>query len=351
MEPVSEGLSCKFKNMAIVCAILVVFIHTPLLSVKPEEPLWLLSMLIPLSISKIGVPFFFLASGYFLAGHIGENGWWKRELGKRVRTLLVPFILWNVIFILYGMTLASIADLLAHRAFGTSFAYVKSPVYLLLGFYPLEGPPLIATWYIRTLLLLVLISPTLVWMLKRFPRVLILGAWVLSILAFPDYGFEPSIRFFFSPEGLAYFALGIFLRWHPIQVEGRKLWMWSVILSVVLLAVRMMQAYTGAFRDVPLGTFSIPFMLYAVWRIIPEKRWAKGFTALVFPCFVMHIIVVRVLCFGSSAFAKIGGLSQEVQNVLNLWISLVFAVPVTLLLGYALHRCFPRVAGVLFGGR
>ena len=351
MEPVSEGLSCKFKNMAIVCAILVILIHTAPGGLEPGEPLWVFCKLIPGGIAKVGVPFFFLASGYFLAGHIGEDGWWKRELGKRVRTLLVPFILWNAIFILYGMSIASIADLLAHRAFGTSFAYVKDPFYLMLGFYPLKGPPVIATWYIRTLLLLVLISPTLVWMLKRFPRVLILGAWVLSILAFPEKGYAPSTRFLFSPEGVAYFSLGIFLRWHPIHVEGRKLWVWSVVFTVVLLAVRLVQEYTGAFRDAPLGTFSIPFMLYAVWRIIPEKRWAKGFTALAFPCFVMHIIVLRVFYFVIFEFVKIGGHSQEVQKVLELWIPLLFTVPVTLLLGYALHRCFPRVAGVLFGGR
>ena len=99
MEPVSEELSCKFKNMAIVCAILVVFIHIPLGRLESGSVLWVFDMLVRWGIAQIAVPFFFVASGYFLAGHIGEDGWWKREILKRIRALhplerhLYP--LWN----------------------------------------------------------------------------------------------------------------------------------------------------------------------------------------------------------------------------------------------------------------
>ncbi len=351
MEPVSEKLSCKFKNMAIVCAILVVFIHMSLDDIKPGEVLWVFNMVIRHGIAPIGVPFFFLASGYFLAGHIGEEGWWKREVRKRVRTLLVPFILWNGIFLLYNVCLASVADLVAHRAFGTSLGFVKSPVHFLLGFYPLEVPALGLMWYIRMLLLLVLLSPAIVWALKRFPRMFILGAWGLSIFAVLGFGFDPGIRFLFSPEGVTYFSLGIFLRWHPVHVEGRKLWVWSDVIALALLVLRMAQAYTGAFKGVPLGTISIPFTMYAVWGLIPAKRWAKGLTSLAFPCYVLHIFVRYALHFGFVALTRGLGLCQYETSEVRLWYLLVFTAPVTLLLGYALRRCFPKTAGVLFGGR
>ena len=351
MEPVSEELSCKFKNMAIVCAILVVLLHVDLSEVEPGEPLWVFSRLIPQGIAYISVPFFFLASGYFLAGHIGEEGWWKREVLKRIRTLLVPFILWNGFFFLYKVCIAIGVDLVAHRAFGTNLAYMKSPVYFLLGLYPLKGPPLGVTWYIRMLLLLVLISPAIVWMLKQFPRVFILGAWVLSIVVFLGFGFDPSIRFLFSPEGVAYFSLGIFLRWHPVHVEGRGLWVWSGVIVLAFLVLRMAQAYTGAFIGVPLGAISIPFMMYAVWGLIPAKPWAKGFTSLAFACYVMHVFVRDALHFGFIALTRGLGLSQYETSEVELWYLLAFTAPVTLLLGYALRRCFPKTAGVLFGGR
>ncbi len=351
MTSVPEALSHKFKNMAIVCAILIVVHHINLDAFKPVEPLWVFNMLIRYGICLVGVPFFFLTSGYFLAGHIGEEGWWKREAYKRVRTLLVPFILWNVIFLLYNGSLASITDIVAHRAFGTSLAFLKNPRYLFLGFYPIIIPPLGLLWYIRALLLLVLVSPVIVWALKRFPRVFILGAWVFSILAFFMYGFDSNIRFLFSPEGVTYFALGIFLRLHPIHVEGRKLWAWSVIIALVLLSLRLWASYIGSNLVSPLVRLSIPFVMYAIWEIIPAKRWARGFTSLAFPCYLIHPFVLSAFHFTFIALAKGLGVSQSMMSEVEVRILLVLTVPVTLLLGCAMRRCFPRVAGVLFGGR
>ena len=45
-------------------------------------------------LGKIAVPFFFLASGYFLAGHLDEDGWYGRKVKKRVFSLVIPLLLW-----------------------------------------------------------------------------------------------------------------------------------------------------------------------------------------------------------------------------------------------------------------
>ena len=155
----------------------------------------------------------------------------------------------------------------------------------------------------------------------------------------------------FSPEGLAYFSLGIFLRWHPIHVEGRKFWVWSVILALALLALYVGTSYTGSLLAKPMVKLSIPFVLYAVWRIIPAKRWAKGVTSLAFPCYVLHIFVLDALHAGLVVLAGALGFSQNVQREVDPWFLLALAVPLTLLLGHAMYRYCPKVAGVLFGGR
>ena len=351
MEPVSEGLSCKFKNMALVCAILVVLIHIVLGELEPGEPLWVFSMLIPEGISRIGVPFFFLASGYFFAGHIGENGWWKREVIKRVRTLLVPFILWNMIYLLFGLVVGIGTALTVGRVFGVSSRIFHEPEPWFLGFNPLYPTTLPVMWYVRTLLLFVLASPAIVWALKRFPWVLILGAWGFSILVAPAPYYEPDITHFLSAEGVTYFSLGIFLRWHPIRVEARKLWVWSVIIAVALLALNVGTSYTGSLLARPVVKLSLPFVMYAVWGLIPEKPWAKGITSFAFPCYVLHIFVLDALHGGLVVLAGALRLSQNAQKELEVWVLLALAVPLTLLLCYALRRCCPKTAGVLFGGR
>ena len=351
MTSVPEALSHKFKNMALVGAILIVFIHLDWSLIEERSAPWFFKMLIARGISQIGVPFFFLASGYFLAGHIGENGWWKREVCKRVRTLLVPFFLWNVAFLLFK-TVSSIAtDCLTHRAFGTSVELLHQPLLSLLGFYPSEYPILYVTWYIRTLFMLVLISPAIVWALKRFPRLFILGAWLISIPICSDEKSMQVFQFCFSPEGLTYFSLGIFLRWHPIHVEGRKLWAGSVILALALLATCLLIAYAGGSYRVYVKTFSLPVMLYAVWGLIPAKPWAKGLTSLAFACYLLHVFVLHVLHLGISAIVEDLALFPNAPKSLETWLIIVFSVPLTLLLGHAMYRLFPKTATLLFGGR
>ena len=39
-----------------------------------------------------------MASGSFLAGHMGKPGWYPREMKKRFRTLLLPYVLWPLLF-------------------------------------------------------------------------------------------------------------------------------------------------------------------------------------------------------------------------------------------------------------
>lgn len=351
MASVSEELSYKFKNMAIVCAILVVFIHVRLGKVEAGSVLWWFSALIPQGISRIGVPFFFLASGYFLAGHIGESGWWKREVLKRIRTLLVPFIIWNALFLLEESGTSIVADLLAHRPFGTNALFIQHPELLLLGFYPLESPPLFVTWYIRSLFALFFVSPVIVWALRRFPRVFILGVWALSNLVVVCHWYEWSYLPRFTWDGVAYFSAGIFLRLHPIRVEGRGLWLGSGIIALVLLALRVGQAYTGKLAGIPFNVLFIPFLMYVVWGLIPATPWAKGLTSLAFACYLLHLFVIRVLGRVIPAVAGGVGVAPEVCAVVVPWSLIVLSVPVTLLLGYALHRLFPKVTGVLFGGR
>ena len=50
----------------------------------------------------MAVPFFFFISGFFLSGHVHEDGWVRRELRKRMKTLVVPYFIWVVIAVLFS---------------------------------------------------------------------------------------------------------------------------------------------------------------------------------------------------------------------------------------------------------
>ena len=118
-QGISQEISQKIKNMSLLCALLVVSIHVS----WPQEPLsagWFLSIAIKEGYARIAVPFFFVVSGFLLAGHFDEEKWWHHEVGKRVRTLVVPFLIWSLVALVTSVPLSIIADLIAHRPFGTS---------------------------------------------------------------------------------------------------------------------------------------------------------------------------------------------------------------------------------------
>jgi peptidoglycan/LPS O-acetylase OafA/YrhL len=55
-------------------------------------------------IAQIAVPTFFLISGFLFFSHFGDGGSrvWKRKISNRIKTLLVPYLLWILLYIGYS---------------------------------------------------------------------------------------------------------------------------------------------------------------------------------------------------------------------------------------------------------
>ena len=155
----TQSLSNKFANMSFVCAVLVVGQHVMRVH-SWHSPSWFAFQFVDLGIARIAVPYFFLASGYFLAGHVGEDGWHKRALVKRLFSLVMPFLVWNFAYLIC----------LNHFTFAS--------VVRALGLNPFMSPELGVTWYVRSLLLLVLISPVVVKIVGK------LGGRLLQVMRF-----------------------------------------------------------------------------------------------------------------------------------------------------------------------
>ena len=112
---VSAGVSARLANMGIVCACLIAVSHSGFYGQMDGASRWL-QQIMTWGFGNLPVPFFFLASGYFLAGHAGEAGWWGREARKRVRSLLVPYFLWMVLWSAFAGCLAAARHALAGEA-------------------------------------------------------------------------------------------------------------------------------------------------------------------------------------------------------------------------------------------
>ena len=151
--PLDKQLSNKIASMGFVCACLVVLMHSP-----ASDGYCLAVYLLKDILSMIAVPVFFIISGFLLARHCREDGWYKREVIKRIRTLLVP--LWSLCIlwlpIKYGI-----------HHFGVLYcgADDSAGVMRLTWWNVLDIPwghaVVVGMWYVKALFLMVVLSPFL----------------------------------------------------------------------------------------------------------------------------------------------------------------------------------------------
>lgn len=127
---------------------------------------------------EVCVPFFFMLSGYlFFRTYSPEK--WKEKLASRVRTLLIPYLIWNAVYVAFMMTLSKfnlIGQAIEVDGLGVILLWLNS-----------ETSPL---WFVKYLMGFVLVSPLMYFVWKRR----VLGAMVLvGLIALNIYNYYAGI--------------------------------------------------------------------------------------------------------------------------------------------------------------
>ena len=337
--------SSKIAAFGLVCAFLVVMIHVPQpVPSDPATPAWWLVRLTAGTLGRLGVPFYFVASGFFLARHFGEPSWWRRETAKRVKSLLVPFFLWLALWNAAEGILAALSNL---RSGAAATAGFPSGAALLarLGIYPFDYPSNIPLWFVRSLFLYVAASGILLLLLKKMglvlPAILLAGSTALR-WAGGDSDVCRLLTRFVSLHGLFYFLMGASISLGILRMPARKTWLafWGAVGVVGLFASQFLAAQPVAGWGA-LHELSLPFALLAAWRAYPSVSWPRSLTSLAFPVYVLHVFVIRALDIVMYGDLSCTGLVLKyvVTSVASLGVAAAFKV------------ILPRFHSVAFGGR
>lgn len=359
LVPPKINISAKFANMSIISALMVVLIHVLKRDQIHDSSAFWFRYFTGEGVCRVAVPFFFLASGYFIAQHFDECGYWRREVVKRIKTLLIPFFVWcGIAFVICSVLMALENMIDGNVWYNGLFAF--SRLLRSIGLHPFNVPELRQLWFIRVLFLFALALPLFRFYINRFKYKGVALLFILYFI-FKPFGtrllggrISEFLNFgYFSFEGAAFFSMGIYLACAQMEriFAMRKIGILAFAFGMLIMSFR---CFFGMFSWFGL-IVSIPFMLYGFLTFIPERpfRFFSGFS---FPIYLIHLNIVFIyfiICdhINNIYLSYLLDPGVSVVGCVSGFIA-VFAISIKIakiLKFYATSR--PVLGGILFGGR
>lgn len=155
-------------------------------------------------LGEFRVPTFFLLSGYFFYKKVGTQfciSDYRKKLRRRYHSLLLPYLLWSTMALCLKLLYTTLfkeqninfADLLLSYIF-----YNGNIVYP----FPINGP----LWYIRDLILIIIITPIL-FALIRYLKITLITFLVISFIFLPYWEMPLSLLY----TGIVWFSVGAYI--------------------------------------------------------------------------------------------------------------------------------------------
>nr|WP_275451991.1 acyltransferase [Neorhizobium galegae] len=213
---VDPNISSRINLMRILLISGILFVHVPH---DPDTSPFLalngffdwLRVFLGDSLFRIGVPCLSAISGYLLFQRGWETFDYAKTLRSKAKTVLLPFLLWNLgllgaIFVIQrvDMGVGYFPDL-----------WNISTRELLSNAFATEGLPInIPLYFLRDLIVCILLSPILAMLVRRFPAATLGVLFLLAITPMLTVGIVLKKSILFS------FTLGIFLALYRVDLKS-----------------------------------------------------------------------------------------------------------------------------------
>jgi surface polysaccharide O-acyltransferase-like enzyme len=300
-------------------------------------------------VARVAVPLFFLISAYlFFFGIEWSKHSYLLKLTSRVRTLLIPFIFWNVV------TLMAIA-LAQHIPATKVFFSGGNPLIATYGFFEFidaifgitRSPIAYQFWFIRDLILLVLLTPAIYLLIKHVPLIclsLLSLNWLLELLPLS----MPS------PEALLFFSVGACFGLSKKSLFSHDKYGVVVLVSYLVVVTVSTVGTNQPFQPylhklgIVLGVLSALYSSKLVMRHVQLSQLLIGLSASSFFVYAAHEPLLTVL-------RKISFSLVQPANSLSV-LALYFLIPtITILLTIFAYRVsvqvVPKFTRMVVGGR
>ena len=353
-DRIDKVLSRRMAVMSFICACMIVAIHCTPSPLLGNREWWAANIIGAEGLCRIAVPWFFVASGFFIAGRVEEDGWYSKAISKRVRTLLVPFVAWAIIGLAFNWCVWYGIQKVGYAC------GVKNPMDdgLFLGLirvlgFDINRMNIGPIWYLRSVFLLAIVSPVICWGVRKFGLLFPSAIFVMYGIYDTTIHFSDFWEYVFSVRGLAYFTIGIAIRMGAFDKLERCLGRCAEgVLLLMGLGMLIINAWARLNGIVLLENFSdfamvVPLMC-GIWCLtiyikLPDYLVSSSFAVYMLHGFFLKISIVLVALLNLRTEMN-GSCSIAAFRLLGAVIfSIVFAA--------GLKQLSIRTSNILFGGR
>ena len=298
-------------------------------------------------LGETGVPIFFIFSGYLF---FLSNKNYTEKLRSRFHTLLVPYILWNLILLSLYLVLNTIGY--PQNINGKSIVDYSIIDYLRLfwdrgsydngNFVPLLCP----LWYIRNLIIMSILSPLLYYIIRYLRELflMIVAAWWLT-----------TYHNAFIPQTILFFSLGAYFsifNINPLKIAIENKTFLIILFVIFATGDLLSHVVNETPINLQLHRLSLiinifALLLFADW-CIRHKYTSKLLPNSAFIVFCVHypiVVLLRKICI--SKFSN----SSDIIHILLYFACIIIATIISIGLYCILERFFPKIKNILSGNR
>ncbi len=320
-------------------------------------------------VAQIGVPTFFFISGYLFFHNISklDLSVYRQKLTSRVRTLLVPYILWNLICIPLTMLVLFGESLTGTSSPETAMNYLGDMRWLhifwdytshhdafsnLMGHDLLINGPVLGTfWYVRDLILITLLSPAIYWFFKLTGK---LGVIVIVLLLI--FHIWPYITLRVQ---CLYFVLGAYWSMNKKNIYSENVYLrtanhlFTILLLLIAVRLDCSNSYWG-WQLMPLytlsGMFSAFNLGYIVYCKYPTFKFHPLLTSSSFFVYAIHLEFTLSIGFiiAKTLFMRT---QQPLLMTLQYLVTPLIIYAISVLMFWLMQKLMPQVLKVLNGSR
>lgn len=253
--------SNKLRILSFIAIIGVLISH----SYFTENNAWTVNAfiqnLVGCQLARFCIPLFFFISGYLFFRETREGGFKKifMKMHSRVHSLLVPYVLWNLLFFLsiIFLQLLPVLGSKINTDFLTILSTRSCPELFLFIFWE---PAAFHLWFLQYLIIFIVLSP-LFYLLFHNKRATIAVFFILyAATGIYEWGGN-------NMQGLLFFLLGGFISYIGINIERIQRRTAILISSAVYLAWCTINCLYPEFQYPFLDMLRLPLGAYSVWGL------------------------------------------------------------------------------------